>query len=193
MSAIEWTDKTWNPATGCTKISDGCKNCYAATMSNRLMLMGQEKYKNNFKYTEHEKYIEEPLKWKKPSKIFVNSMSDLFHKDATKEFLDKVFTVMIKADWHQFQILTKRPEIMRKYIESRPTVIPKHIWIGTSIESPKHLDRLRELKQTNAFVKFVSFEPLLERIGDLTPLDILDTFYHLTNYLLLLEIYHPTV
>ena len=166
MSAIEWTDKTWNPATGCTKISQGCKNCYASTMSKRLKKMGQKKYRNEFEYTEHPDYIDEPLKWKKPSKVFVNSMSDLFHEKATDEFLHKVFYVMKKCPQHQFQILTKRPDRMYQYIESLPTVIPKHIWIGTSIESPQHLDRLRHLKNTNAFVKFVSFEPLLERIGN---------------------------
>lgn len=172
-TAIQWTDKTWNPATGCTKISTGCKNCYASTMSERLNLMGQKKYQNVFKYTEHEDYIDEPFKWKKPCKVFVDSMSDLFHEEATDEFLNKVFYVMIKANQHQFQILTKRPHLMKEYFERTERVyggllgiIPSNIWIGTSIENADNLQRLQYLKETPAHVKFVSFEPLLGRIGD---------------------------
>lgn len=174
MSAIEWTDKTWNPATGCTQISTGCKNCYAKGMSKRLKAMGQVKYKNEFEYTEHENYIDEPLKWKKPSKIFVNSMSDLFHEKATDEFLNKVFYVMIKSNWHQFQVLTKRPHLMKEYFERTERVyggmlgiIPNNIWVGTSIENADQLHRLQSLKQTPAQMKFISFEPLLGRIGDI--------------------------
>jgi len=173
MSSIEWTDKTWNPATGCTQISPGCKNCYAKTLSKRLKSMGQKKYKNEFEYTEHENYLDQPLKWKKPSKIFVNSMSDLFHEKATDEFLNKVFYIMKKANWHQFQILTKRPHLMKQYFERTERVcggmlgiIHSNIWIGTSIESPDYLHRLQSLKETPAQMKFVSFEPLLEKIGD---------------------------
>jgi len=173
MTAIEWTDKTWNPATGCTKVSTGCKNCYAETMAKRLKKMGQSKYYNEFEYTEHLSYINEPLKWKKPCKIFVNSMSDLFHEQATDEFLNKVFHTMIKANWHQFQILTKRPHLMKEYFERTERVyggylgvIPRNIWVGTSIENTEQLHRLQSLKQTPAQMKFVSFEPLLGRIGD---------------------------
>ena len=173
MSAIEWTDKTWNPATGCTQISSGCKECYAKIMSKRLKKMGQEKYRNEFEYTEHENYIDEPFKWKKPSKVFVNSMSDLFHEKATDEFLNKIFYVMIKCSHHQFQILTKRPHLMKDYFERTERVyggmlgiIPSNIWIGTSIENKDNLFRLEYLKHTPAHIKFVSFEPLLGRIGD---------------------------
>lgn len=170
---IEWTDRTWNPATGCTQISPGCRNCYAKTMSKRLKKMGQEKYKNEFEYTEHEHSIYDPMKWKKPSKIFVNSMSDLLHENTTDEFLNKVFYVMKEAHWHQFQILTKRPELMKSYFERTGRVqggclgiIPPNIWIGTSIENSDYLHRLQILKQIPGHMKFVSFEPLLGRIGD---------------------------
>lgn len=179
-TGIEWTDRTWNPATGCTKVSTGCKNCYAERIAKRLKKMGQKKYRNEFEYTEHENYIDDPLKWKKPSKIFVNSMSDLFHENATDEFLNKVFYVMKKADWHQFQILTKRPHLMKEYFERTERfyggylgIIPQNIWIGTSIENAEQLQRLQILKQIPAHMKFISFEPLLSKIGnvDLTGVD----------------------
>ena len=173
MSAIEWTDRTWNPATGCTKISTGCKNCYAETLSKRLKTMGQKKYENEFEYTEHENSIDQPLNWKKPSMIFVNSMSDLFHENATDEFLEKVFYVMKQANWHQFQILTKRPHLMKEFFDRTERfyggfngIIPSNIWIGTSIENSDNLHRLQILKQTPGRIKFISFEPLLGRIGD---------------------------
>jgi len=170
MSAIEWTDKTWNPATGCIQISPGCKNCYAKTMSKRLKKMGQDKYKNEFEYTEHEKYLDEPLKWKKSCKIFVNSMSDLFHENATPQFLNKVFDTMMKADWHQYQILTKRPGIMKDFTDNwlernNLKTVPSHILLGTSIESKEYLYRLFVLERVHG-KRFISFEPLLGRIGD---------------------------
>lgn len=171
MSNIEWTDRTWNPATGCTQISPGCKNCYAKTLSKRLKAMGQEKYRNNFEYTEHEKYLDEPLKWKKPSMIFVNSMSDLFHEKSTDKFLYKVFATMMKAKWHTYQILTKRADLMELFFRYHNhdlgfKTVPKHIWIGTSVESSYYLFRIERLKNIKAETKFVSFEPLLERIGN---------------------------
>ena len=113
-SKIEWTQNTWNPVTGCTKISDGCKNCYAYSLTNRLKLMGNHKYENGFNVTLHEKCLRDPLKWKKPSLIFVNSMSDLFHEDVPTEFIQKVFAVMNEASWHTFQVLTKRAERLVK-------------------------------------------------------------------------------
>ena len=114
-SAIEWTEATWNPTTGCTKISQGCKNCYAATLSKRLKAMGIKKYKNNFKFTQHNNDLEIPLRWKKPRKIFVNSMSDLFHEEAEMEFIARCFDTMTKANWHIYQVLTKRPDKMAKF------------------------------------------------------------------------------
>lgn len=170
MTSIEWTEKTWNPATGCTKISPGCANCYAATMSKRLKGMGQEKYKNEFIYTEHPKYLDEPTKWKKPRMIFVNSMSDLFHKNATKDFLDNVFYTMLnKAPHHTYQILTKRPQIALDYINQTLKCVPKNIWIGTSVESADYKHRIETLQKIKAETKFISFEPL---IGPLYKLDL---------------------
>ena len=167
MSSIEWTEKTWNPATGCTKVSPGCKNCYAETMAKRLKSMGQKKYRNEFEYTEHHEYIMEPIRWKKSCKVFVNSMSDLFHELATHDFLDKVFDVMIdKAPQHTYQILTKRPHAMSRYVNAFPIWMPENIWCGTSVESPEFLHRIDELRKVNAQVRFVSFEPLLAAIGD---------------------------
>ena len=175
MSSIEWTNRVWNPATGCTKVSPGCKNCYAETMAKRLKKMGQIKYENVFAYTEHKKYINEPLKWKKPCKIFVNSMSDLFHEDATKKFLDSVFDVMIlKAPRHTYQVLTKRPELALDYINQPLQIfVPAHIWIGTSVESADYTHRIKTLQDINAKTKFISFEPLLASVGtvDLTDID----------------------
>lgn len=175
MSAIEWTDETWNPATGCSKVSRGCDNCYAEEVAIKLKKWGQKKYENGFEYTEHEDYIDQPLHWKKPRKIFVNSMSDLFHEKATQEFLNKVFYVMKEAHWHQFQILTKRPHLMKKFFEETERVyggymgiIPSNIWIGTTIEDMTQIHRLNTLKQTPAHVKFVSFEPLLGEINNIS-------------------------
>lgn len=173
---IEWTDASWNPTTGCTKISAGCTYCYAEQVAIRMQKRGIKKYENAFKLTLHPDTLEIPLKWKKPRKIFVNSMSDLFHKDISFDFIDKVWEVMIKADWHIYQILTKRPEIMKRYIEERRKVThalntsPKHIWLGTSIEDAKvknRLDILREIPAGIRGIRFVSFEPLIGDVGEL--------------------------
>lgn len=163
---IEWTDVTWNPATGCTKVSQGCKNCYAEKMASRLKLMGQKKYVNGFKYTEHFEDISKPLSWKKPSKIFVNSMSDLFHEEATELFLNAVFDLMFKADWHIFQILTKRPQRARDFIkrylrDHYYEELPEHIWIGTSVENQEVSHRIDTLKEIPAKIRFISAEPLI--------------------------------
>lgn len=176
-SAIEWTEATWNPTTGCTKISAGCKNCYAATLSKRLKAMGIKKYKKEFEFVQHNDELDLPLQWKKPRKIFVNSMSDLFHEEAEMEFVGKCFFTMIKADWHIYQILTKRPtrmfefsQMFEKYFGFQ---IPNHIWMGTSIENNATTWRIKELQKVKSTMKFISFEPLLEEIDsvDLSGID----------------------
>lgn len=167
-SAIQWTDATWNPTTGCTKISQGCKNCYAERLSIRLKKMGLKKYKNEFKFVQHESDVELPLQWKKPRKIFVNSMSDLFHEEAEMEFVGRCFFTMVKADWHIYQILTKRPEKMAEFsdlfIKYFGIPLPNHIWMGTSVENNDTTWRIKELKKVKCSTRFISFEPLLEQI-----------------------------
>jgi len=161
-SSIEWTKSTWNPVTGCTKISPGCKNCYAERIAKRLFAMGQANYVNGFKLTIHEHALKLPLKWKKPQTIFVNSMSDLFHKDVPEEFILKVFNVMNNAPWHTFQILTKRAERLAKI--SDRLVWGKNIWMGVSVENADYIYRIDNLRKTKAKVKFISFEPLIDKI-----------------------------
>jgi len=158
-SAIEWTESTWNPVTGCTKISEGCNHCYAERMSRRLKAMGSPNYKNGFKLTTHKDSLELPLSWKKPRIIFVNSMSDLFHKDVPTPFIQKVFEVMGKASWHKFQILTKRSE--RLACINKDLNWADNILMGVTIENSKHLNRLTHLRGTGAKTKFLSLEPLL--------------------------------
>ncbi len=168
-SKIEWTDATWNPCTGCTKISPGCLNCYAERLAKRLQLMGKPKYRNGFKLTLHEDALSIPLEWTEPKKIFVNSMSDLFHKDVPLNFIRKVFEVMNQANWHQYQLLTKRPERAReldKYFSWQP-----NIWFGATVENQDYVKRIDMLRETSAFVKFLSLEPLL---GPLTNLNLSD-------------------
>ena len=168
-STIEWTESTWNPSTGCTKISQGCKNCYAATLSKRLKAMGLKKYKNNFQFTQHKNEIELPLHWKKSRKIFVNSMSDMFHEQAAMEFIGKCFFTMIKADRHIYQVLTKRPEKMvefsKLFYKYFGFPIPNHIWMGVSVENNDTVWRIKELKKAKCVIRFISFEPLLEEIN----------------------------
>ncbi|RLC37411.1 MAG: hypothetical protein DRH33_05830 [Candidatus Nealsonbacteria bacterium] len=161
-SSIEWTKSTWNPVTGCTKISPGCNNCYAERIAKRLFAMGQANYANGFKLTIHEHALKLPLKWKKPQTIFVNSMSDLFHKDVPEEFILKVFNVMNNAPWHTFQILTKRAERLAKV--SDRLVWGKNIWMGVSVENADYIYRIDNLRKTKAKVKFISFEPLIDKI-----------------------------
>lgn len=166
-STIEWTESTWNPITGCSKISPGCKHCYAERMSHRLKAMGQEKYRNDFKLTLHENVLEDPLNWKKPQVIFVNSMSDLFHEDVPLSFIQKVFSVMDRAHWHTFQVLTKRAEILA---ELNPVINwPENVWMGVSVENYAFTSRIDQLRETNAKTKFLSLEPLL---GPLENLDL---------------------
>jgi len=158
-SGIEWTETTWNPVTGCTKISPGCKNCYAERMALRLQAMGQPNYRDGFKVTLHERMLSLPLTWKKPRMIFVNSMSDLFHKDVPTEFIEKTFAVMRIASWHTFQILTKRSDCLREIEEQ--ISISKNVWFGVSVECEDYLYRIDDLRVTHAPVKFLSLEPLL--------------------------------
>lgn len=158
-SKIEWTKSTWNPLTGCTKISPGCKNCYAERMAKRLQAMGVDKYRNGFILSVHEDVLNEPLTWLKPQTIFVNSMSDLFHKDVPIEFIQKIFDVMRRAHWHQFQILTKRPERLLELDDQIDW--PKNVWMGVSVENDSYLQRIDILRNTHAAIKFLSLEPLL--------------------------------
>lgn len=166
-SNIEWTDATWNPITGCSKYSDGCFNCYAEIMAKRLQAMGQNKYSHGFDIIFHEDVLNEPLKWKKSKKIFVCSMSDLFHEDLEFSVIDRVFSVMQKAEHHIFQILTKRAEHLAGYASRIGW--PRNVWAGVTVESNKHLDRIEFLKTIKAPVRFISFEPLLSVIS---PLDL---------------------
>lgn len=173
-SNIQWTDSSWNPCTGCTKISKGCKNCYAERLANRLKKINPKgKYRNGFRLTLHENDINLPLKWKTPRTIFVNSMSDLFHKDVPDSFIMKVFETMRKANWHTFQILTKRPERMEHFTNSVYTKMLPNVWLGTTIENKEVLHRLDHLKKTLAMVKFISFEPLIGPLGKID-LDAID-------------------
>jgi protein gp37 len=164
-SSIEWTEATWNPVTGCTKISPGCKHCYAETMSRRLKAMGQVNYRNSFKLTLQPRMLELPLTWKKPQTIFVNSMSDLFHKDVPIDYIKQVFGIMERAHWHRFQVLTKRADRLAE-VQSELTWSP-NIWMGVSVESQKYVHRIDDLRKTGAKVKFLSLEPLLGPLVDL--------------------------
>lgn len=161
-SRIEWTESTWNPVTGCSKISSGCKNCYAERMANRLQRIGVERYKDAFKLTLQRDVLEVPLSWKTPKVIFVNSMSDLFHEDVPLNFIQNTFEVMRKAHWHTFQILTKRSERLQ---ELAPLIDwPDNVWMGVSVESQKYVRRIDHLKAVPSSVRFLSIEPLIGRI-----------------------------
>lgn len=174
-SNIEWTQSTWNPVTGCTKVSDGCEHCYAERFSERFRGVKGHVFESGFDLIIRENRIDQPRFWKKPRLIFVNSMSDLFHKDIPVEYIDRVFDTMESAEWHTYQILTKRSSLMRSFVNNRysgrPT--PAHIWLGVSVECSSTLNRIQHLKQTQGSVRFVSFEPLLGPIGpvDLTEID----------------------
>lgn len=156
---IEWTDSTWNPVTGCTKVSQGCKYCYADRMAQRLQAMGVEKYKNGFELTLHPSALDAPLHWKNPQRIFVNSMSDLFHKDVPLEFIESVFETMRRAHWHQFQILTKRSERLAEIAHLLDW--PTNVWMGVSVEDEKVIHRIDDLRNVPAAVRFLSLEPLI--------------------------------
>ncbi len=165
ISSIEWTQMTWNPTTGCTKISAGCKHCYAEVLSKRLMAMGQEKYKNNFKLTIHPKTLLIPFTWTKPKIVFVNSMSDLFHDKVPLSYIQQVFEVMNKCPQHQFQVLTKRAERLEQI--SHELTWTKNIWMGVSVEDERVIDRIDHLRNTGAIIKFLSIEPLIGSVGEI--------------------------
>ncbi|MGI8978197.1 MAG: DUF5131 family protein [Pirellulaceae bacterium] len=158
-SSIEWTEATWNPVTGCDKVSPGCKFCYAERMAMRLQAMGQPRYRNGFDVTLQEDVVELPLKWREPRVIFVNSMSDLFHKDIPAAFILRCFETMLRASQHTFQVLTKRPERARELAADLPW--PANLWLGTSVESAKYVSRIHELQRVPAKIRFLSVEPLL--------------------------------
>src|SRR4030042_6766975 len=164
-TSIEWTDSTWNPVTGCSKVSSGCANCYAERMALRLQAMGNPSYANGFSVTLHEDALVLPLKWKKPQTIFVNSMSDLFHEDIPLEFILRVFDIMHRADWHRYQILTKRSNRLLELSPRLPWA--SHIWMGVTVEEENFIYRIEHLKSTGADVKFLSLEPLLGPIPNL--------------------------
>lgn len=162
---IEWTERTWNPVTGCNKVSEGCLHCYAETMTRRLCAMGNWKYVNGFSPTEHPEDLQEPYKWKKPSTVFVCSMSDLFNEHISFDFIDKVFSVIKDTPIHTYQILTKRAKRMEEYFNDRD--VPDNAWIGVTVENKKALNRIESIRHLAANVKFLSCEPLLEDLGDM--------------------------
>lgn len=175
-SAIEWTEATWNPLTGCDKISPGCANCYAERMSLRLRAMGQRNYAAGFELAFHEHMLEVPLRWKKPQFIFVNSMSDLFHDEVPVEFIQRVFGVMRRASWHRFQVLTKRSSRLKEL--SGSIEWPENVWMGVSVERSDYTFRIEHLRRTPARIRFLSLEPLL---GPLPKLPLEDIHWVITG------------
>lgn len=174
-SAIEWTDATWNPVTGCTKISAGCDNCYAARFSERFRGTPSHPFETGFDLTLRPERLLQPLAWRRPKMIFVNSMSDLFQKEIPKEFMGRVFDIMEQATWHTFQVLTKRSSLMRDFLRRRygQGRGPTHIWCGVSVEDGTKLSRVRHLRDAPAGTRFLSVEPLIAPVGrlDLTGVD----------------------
>lgn len=164
---IEWTDRTWNPVTGCTKLSAGCAHCYAETMAHRLKAMGVEKYSNGFTPTMHEDALSEPLKWKQPHTIFVCSMADLFHESISFGFIDRVMDTIKQTKYHRYQILTKRADRMAEYFSQ--SIVPENVWLGVTVEAAAVKSRIDSLRELNASVRFLSCEPLIE---DLELLDL---------------------
>ena len=169
VSKIEWTDTTWNPVTGCTKITRGCDNCYAERFAERFRGTPGHPYEPGFDLTLRPERLSQPLSWKRPRMIFVNSMSDLFHKDIPTDFIDNVFETMETADWHVFQVLTKRSPLMRDYLRRRygSRLAPRHIWCGVSVEDNKAAARIRHLQDAPLSTRFLSIEPLLGSVGDI--------------------------
>jgi protein gp37 len=168
-TAIEWTDATWNPITGCSKLSPGCDNCYAERFSERFTGVPNHPFENGFALTLRPLRLEQPLHWRQPRMVFVNSMSDLFHKDVPRPFISKVFDTMERANWHTFQILTKRSSLMRDFLRGRYSdqSAPSHMWFGVSIEDGRRISRLRHLQQAPATIRFLSIEPLIGSVGKL--------------------------
>ena len=165
-SRIEWTEQTWNPVTGCSKVSSGCKHCYAERMSIRLQAMGVDKYRDAFRVATHERTLRDPLRWRKARLVFVNSMSDLFHEDVPGAFIESVFDVMRQAQRHTFQVLTKRP--LRVVELGNRLDWPANAWLGVSVESERWLGRVDLLRRTGASIKFLSLEPLLGPLPSLS-------------------------
>jgi protein gp37 len=165
-STIEWTHSTWNPVRGCTKVSPGCKHCYAQTFAERWRGVEGHPYEQGFDLRLVPEKLEEPLRWKTPRTIFVNSMSDLFHEDIPLEYIRRVFDVLVRAHWHTFQILTKRSERLRELASDLPW--PQNVWQGVSVESQSYVDRIRDLREVPAAVRFLSLEPLLSAIPSLS-------------------------
>ncbi|MCW3101696.1 MAG: phage Gp37/Gp68 family protein [Bacteroidetes bacterium] len=165
QSSIEWTEMTWNPTTGCNKLTAGCKFCYAEVMSKRLKAMRQKKYANGFKLTVHPATLKIPYTWKKPQLVFVNSMSDLFHKDVPLEYIQQVFKVMNETPQHTYQVLTKRADLLLEY--NKHLTWTPNIWMGVSVENEKVVDRIAFLRRTKAMTKFLSLEPLLGPLPNL--------------------------
>ncbi len=170
-SRIEWTESTWNSVSGCTKISNGCENCYAERMAKRLQAMGTKGYENGFEVTLHPESLEKPLKMKKPQIIFVNSMSDIFHKDIEDEYIIKIFEVMNQAHWHTFQVLTKRPERLDQIAHKLNW--SDNIWMGVTVEANDYVKRVDYLRNIDAKIKFLSIEPLIDWVDkiDYTNID----------------------
>ncbi len=166
-SGIEWTEATWNPVTGCTKVSPGCKHCYAERMALRLRAMGVAQYAAGFQVAAHDRLLSLPLTWPRPQLVFVNSMSDLFHGSVEEDFIRRAFEVMEQADWHRFQVLTKRSRRLRQLAGKLPW--PDHVWMEVSVETSAYLDRVEDLRAVPARVKFLSLEPLL---GPVEPLEL---------------------
>lgn len=173
-TTIEWTDTTWNPVTGCTKISSGCDNCYAERFSERFRGVKGHPFEHGFDLTLRPERIQQPLTWRKPRMIFVNSMSDLFHKDVPMEFISGVFATMEEANWHMFQVLTKRSSLMKEFVNARykESPVPDHIWLGATVEDESKRSRIKHVQETNASVRFLSIEPLIGPPGELDLKDI---------------------
>lgn len=171
---IEWTDATWNPVTGCSKITGGCDFCYAERFSERFRGVSGHPFESGFDLTLRPERLRQPLSWREPRRVFVNSMSDLFHKEVPKSFIDSVFDTMEEATWHTYQVLTKRSSLMVRYLRMRydSRLAPPHIWLGVSIEDEKNVVRLKHLRTAQASIKFVSFEPLLGPVGTIDLLGI---------------------
>ena len=173
-SEIEWTNATWNPVTGCTKIGPGCDNCYAERFAERWRGIKGHPYEQGFDLRIWPSRLSQPSSWKKPRMIFVNSMSDLFHKGIDRKYIDRVFDVMEETDWHVYQILTKRSSLMRNYTRQRykNAPVPSHIWLGVSVENAMQKGRIEHLREINSESRFISFEPLLGSIGKVNLLGI---------------------
>jgi protein gp37 len=164
-SSIEWTEMTWNPVTGCTKVSQGCKRCYAERMAKRLTAMGSDRYRNGFKVTLHPDLLDVPKRWRQPRVVFVNSMSDLFHEDIPLDYIQRVFATMRDCPQHTFQVLTKRSERLAELAGQLPW--PRNVWMGVSVEDARVISRIRDLSSTPAAVRFLSLEPLIGPLHEL--------------------------